>query len=98
MTSWNALKWASLTWNSVNIASRLSFLLVEIRLLGRIFVGVAFEDFVDVGLVGLGLFGGEAAEFGQETWIDSGGDPLFGVVGRRAAHAAGAPQLFVRGL
>ncbi len=40
---------------------------------------------MDVGLVGLGLFGGEEAEFGENARSDADGDQLFSVA------AYGAP-------
>jgi hypothetical protein len=37
-------------------------------------LGGAFEEFVDVGLVGLGLFDGEAAELREDARGDADGD------------------------
>jgi len=51
--------------------------------------GGFFEEFVEEGLVGLGLLGGHAAE---QLWSDTNGDELFGVAGSRAANSAGAAQ------
>jgi len=34
----------------------------------------ALEEFVDEGLIGLGLFGGEAAKLGEETRSDADGN------------------------
>jgi hypothetical protein len=42
---------------------------------------------VDKGLVGLGLFGGHAAELAEKFWGDTDGDELFGVAGGGAADA-----------
>lgn len=72
-------------------------------LLGYFRIDGAFEEFVDVGLVGFGLFGGEAAEFGEETGGHADGDEVLGVAGDGAAYAAGAgaagaPKLFGCGL
>jgi hypothetical protein len=64
---------------------------------GHFFVGGAFEEFVEVRLVGLGLFGGEAAESREDARSDADGDQMFGVAGHRAAHAAGAAELLVSG-
>jgi hypothetical protein len=50
----------------------------------------ALEEFVDQGLIGLGLLGGEAAKLGEETRRNANGNELFGVAGTRAADAAGA--------
>ena len=62
--------------------------------LGHALAGGAVEEFVDEGLVGLGLFGGEAAEAFEERGVDANGDELFGVGRFGAADAAGAFQLF----
>jgi hypothetical protein len=43
-------------------------------------------------LVGLGLFGGHAAELTEEFWGDTDGDELFGVAGGGSADAAGAAE------
>lgn len=48
---------------------------------------------MDEGLVGFGLFGGEAAEAVEERGVDANGDELFGVGRFGAADAAGALQL-----
>lgn len=47
---------------------------------------------MDEGLVGLGLFGGHAAELAEEFRGDADGDELFGVAGGGAANAAGAAE------
>jgi len=49
---------------------------------------------VNVGLIGLGLFGGEAAQPREQTWINADSDELLGVAGLRPAHATSASQLF----
>jgi|ERR1700674_677170 len=54
----------------------------------------AFEELVDQSLIGLGLFGGEAAKLGEETRSDADGDELFGVAGPRPTDAAGVAELF----
>ena len=56
------------------------------------FAGGFFQEFVDEGLVGLGLFGGHAAELAEKFWGDADGDELFGVAGGGAADAAGAAK------
>lgn len=53
---------------------------------------------MDVGLVGLGLFGGEAAEPRENPRSDADGDQLFGIAGNGAAHAAGAAKFGIRRL
>ena len=62
------------------------------RELRHALAGGAVEEFVDEGLVGFGLFGGEAAEAVEESGVDANGDELFGVGGFGAADAAGAFQ------
>lgn len=52
---------------------------------------------MDVGLVGLGLFRGEATEFGEKTRSDADRDPLPRVAARRMADAVGAAKLAVTG-
>ena len=47
---------------------------------------------MDQGLVGLGLFGGHAAELAEKFWGDADGDELFGVAGGGAADSASAAQ------
>jgi len=56
------------------------------------FAGGFFEEFVDQGLVGFGLFGGHAAELAEKFRGDADGDELFGVAGGGAADAAGAAE------
>ena len=65
---------------------------------GNFLVGGAFEDFVDVGLVGLRFLGGQAAELVEDPRGDADGDQVFGVASNRAAYAAGAAEFSVRGL
>jgi hypothetical protein len=43
-------------------------------------------------LVGLGLFGGHAAELAEKFWGDADGDELFGVAGGGGADSAGAAK------
>ncbi len=62
---------------------------------GHFFVGGAFEEFVDVGLVGLGLFGGEATKFREDARSDANGDQMLGIARDWAAYAAGATELLV---
>ena len=57
----------------------------------------AFEDFVDVSLVGLGFFGGELAKLVEDARRDADSDQMFGIAGNRAAYTAGAPELLVSG-
>ncbi len=52
---------------------------------------------MDVGLVRLVLFGGEAAELGEQARGDADGDELFGVTGAGASDAAGTPEFLVGG-
>lgn len=47
---------------------------------------------MDQGLVGLGLFGGHAAELAEQFWGDADGDELFGVAGGGAAYSASAAE------
>jgi hypothetical protein len=56
------------------------------------FAGGFFEEFVDEGLVGLGLLGGHAAELAEELRGDANGDELFGVSRSRTADSASAAQ------
>lgn len=58
----------------------------------RDFAGGFFEEFVDKGLVGLGLFGGHAAELAEKFWGDADGNELFGVAGGRAADSSRAAE------
>jgi len=51
-----------------------------------------FEEFVDQGLVGFGLFGGHATELAEKSWGDANSDELFGVAGGGAADAASAAE------
>ncbi len=48
-----------------------------------------------VGLVGLGLFGGEAAESREDARRDADGDQMLGIARNGAAYAAGATELLV---
>jgi len=56
------------------------------------FAGGFFEEFVDEGLVGLGLLGGHAAELTEQLRGDANGDELFCVSRSGAADSAGAAQ------
>ena len=56
------------------------------------FAGGFFEEFVDEGLVGFGLFGGHTAELAKQLRRDANGDELFCVPGNGAADRAGAAQ------
>lgn len=56
------------------------------------FAGGFFEEFVDQGLVGLGLFGGHVAELAEKFRGDANGDELLGVAGGRAADSASAAE------
>jgi hypothetical protein len=56
------------------------------------FAGGFFEEFVDEGLVGLGLLGGHAAELAEELRGDANGDELFGVSRNGAADSTSAAQ------
>jgi hypothetical protein len=56
------------------------------------FAGGFFEEFVDKGLVGFGLFGGHAAELAEKFWGDTDGDELFRVAGGGAADSASAAE------
>ena len=52
-----------------------------------LFAGGAFEEFVDEGLIGLGLLGGHAAELGKEARGNTDGDQMLGVTGNGAAYS-----------
>lgn len=56
-----------------------------------------FEEVVDQGLVGLGLFGGHAAELAEQLGGDADGDELLGVAGGGSSNAAGAAELGIGG-
>jgi hypothetical protein len=55
-----------------------------------------FQEFMDKGLIGLVLFGSEAAEFGQHARGNANRDELLGVAGRRTADAARTLKLLIR--
>lgn len=57
-------------------------------------IGGALEQFVNQGLVWLGLSGGQAAETSEQTGIDANRDELLGMAGFRTAYAAGALEFF----
>ena len=61
------------------------------------FSGRFFQQFVDEGLIRLVLFGGEAAELGEQSWGDADGDELLGVTRSGPSDAAGTMQFFVGG-
>lgn len=61
--------------------------------LGDFLAGSLFEEFVDVGLVGLVLFGGEAPEAREHLRRDPNGDQLFSVSSRWAPDTASTPEL-----
>lgn len=65
--------------------------------LGHLFLRGPFQQFVDEGLVGLGLFGGEAAELRQQLWINTDGDELLSVTCSGPSDPPGALQFFVSG-
>jgi hypothetical protein len=71
---------------------------VLIRTSGDILAGSAFEEFVDEGLIGLGLFGGHAAELGEKARGDADGNQVFGVTRNGAADAPCTAELLVGGL
>jgi len=52
---------------------------------------------MDVSLVGLGLFGGEAAKFREDARSDADGDQMLGIARDGTADAAGATELLVSG-
>ncbi len=56
------------------------------------FAGGFFEEFVDEGLVGLGLSSGHAAELAEQLRGDANGDELFCVSRSGAADSASAAQ------
>ncbi|HXJ07033.1 MAG TPA: hypothetical protein VNH65_18160 [Candidatus Acidoferrum sp.] len=56
------------------------------------FAGGFFEEFVDQGLVGFGLFGGHAAELAEKFWRDADGDELLSVASGGAADSASAAE------
>src|SRR5260370_1340163 len=67
---------------------------------GREGGGCAFECPVSARgrfLIGLRMFGGQAAELGEEPRGNADGKQLFGITGDGPAHAARAAQLLVRG-
>src|SRR5271163_3405452 len=57
------------------------------------FGGGFFEEFVDQGLVGLGLLGGHAAELAEKFWGDADGDELLGVAGGGGGRKARKKQI-----
>lgn len=63
--------------------------------LGDSFLGGAFEEFVDEGLVRLVLLGGEVAQMCEKRRSDANGDEVFRAASFRAAHPAGAAKLLV---
>ena len=62
------------------------------------FAGGFFEQVVDQSLVGLGLFGGHAAELAEQLRGDADGNELLGAAGGRASDPASAAQLGIGGL
>jgi len=50
---------------------------------------------VDECLIGLRLFGGQAAELGEQPRSNADGNQLLGVTGHGASDAARAAELFV---
>lgn len=54
--------------------------------------GGFFEEFVDEGLVGLGLLGGHAAKLAEQLRGDANGNELISVARSGAADSAGAAQ------
>jgi hypothetical protein len=65
--------------------------------LGNLLTRGALEELVDEGLIGLGLFGGHAAELIQEARGDADGNQVFGVAGDGAADAARTAELLIGG-
>ena len=63
--------------------------------LGDFLAGSLFEEFVDVGLVRLVLFGGEAAEAREHLRRDPNGDQLFSVSSRWAPDTASTAELSI---
>ena len=61
------------------------------------FASGSFEQFVNVGLVGLGMFGRQAAELRKKARRDSNGDELFGMAGFWPANTASAAEFVVSG-
>jgi len=61
------------------------------------FAGGFFEQIVNQGLVGLGLFGGHAAKLAEQLGGDADGDELLGVAGGGASDTAGAAELGIGG-
>ena len=59
------------------------------------FAGGFFEEFVDEGLVGLGLLGGHTAEPAEQFRGDANGDELFSVSRSGAADSTGAAQFAI---
>src|SRR5260370_364585 len=57
----------------------------------------AFEQLVDECLVGLRLFGGQAAELSKKARSDADSDQLLGVSSHGPAHTARAAKLLVSG-
>ena len=62
---------------------------------GNLPVRCALEEFVDEGLIGLGLFGRETADPREKTRSDANGDQPLGVPALGSAHAASTFQLGV---
>jgi hypothetical protein len=65
---------------------------VGYRVLSNSFVGMAFEDLVDVGLIGIRFLGGEAAKFGEDARGDANGDELVGRPLAMTAEARFSPK------
>lgn len=59
--------------------------------------GGFFEQVVNQGLVGFGLFRGHATELAQQLWGNADCYELFGVAGGWASDAAGAAQFRIGG-
>ena len=67
------------------------------RRLGHFPSGGFLEQFVDEGLVGLRLLGGEAADLRQQSWLNADRDELLGAAGPGPSNSAGALQFLVGG-
>jgi hypothetical protein len=67
------------------------------RISGYLFVGGAFQEFVDECLIGLRLFSSQSAELGEKPRSNADGNQLLGVTGHGPADAARAAELLVGG-
>src|SRR5260370_18792981 len=62
---------------------------------GHLSKGSTFQQFVDQRLVGLRLFGGQAAELSKKARSDADSDQLLGVSSHGPTHTARAAELLV---